>query len=323
MGDMFSLLYLPYAMAFWVSAAFAAPALGPLISGFAVYAENWRWSQWEVLWMAGPIFLLFFFFLPETSPSNILLNRAARLRKASGNDKIRSQTEIERKDTPLSAVIIDAIWKPIEITIKDPAILFVNVYTALIYGIYYSFFEVFAQVYPVMYGFNVGQTGLVFVCIIVGCIISMAIYFSYLHFYLIPDVLKNGLREQEFRLRPALLACFGPTIGLFMFAWLANPSIHWVVSSAGDLALVVMLIVLAYVPMSYPQYAASLFAGNDFFRSLFAFGSVLFSRSMYIDIGVGKGLSLLGGLSVMGIIGMWALYFYGARLRARSKFAIS
>lgn len=65
-----------------------------------------------------------------------------------------------------------------------------------------------------------------------------------------------------------------------------------------------MLIVLAYVPMSYPQYAASLFAGNDFFRSLFAFGSVLFSRSMYIDIGVGKGLSLLGGLSVMGIVSL-------------------
>jgi DHA1 family multidrug resistance protein-like MFS transporter len=61
----------------------------------------------------------------------------------------------------------------------------------------------------------------------------MAIYFSYLHFYLIPDVLKNGLRAQEFRLRPALIACFGPTIGLFMFAWLADPSIHWMGTVVG------------------------------------------------------------------------------------------
>ena len=99
--------------------------------------------------------------------------------------------------------------------------------------------------------------------------------------------------------------------------------------------------------MSYPQYAASLFAGNDFCRSLFAFGAVLFSRPMYLNLGIGKGISLLGGLSVMGIvsfadlivlncyylaesiveanqwqIGMWLLYFYGAKLRARSKFAI-
>jgi MFS transporter, DHA1 family, multidrug resistance protein len=41
-----------------------------------------------------------------------------------------------------TAIVIDAIIKPMEITIKDPAIAFVNVYTAIIYGIYYSFFAV-------------------------------------------------------------------------------------------------------------------------------------------------------------------------------------
>jgi DHA1 family multidrug resistance protein-like MFS transporter len=108
------------------------------------------------------------------------------------------------------------------------------VYTALIYGTYYSFFEVqcdllieidllltilkvFALVYPPLYGFNIGETGVVFTCIVVGCIIAMAIYFSYLYFILIPSILKNGLQAQEWRLRPALLAAFGPTIGLFIF----------------------------------------------------------------------------------------------------------
>ena len=96
----------------------------------------------------------------------------------------------------------------------------------------------------------------------------------------------------------------------------------------------------SYIPMSYPQYAASLFAGNDFFRAMFAFGAVLFSRSMFVDLGVDKGVTLLAGLSVMGIvsaqqdssqesllivlqIGWFVLYFYGAKLRARSKFALS
>ena len=44
---------------------------------------------------------------------------------------------------------------------------------------------------------------------------------------------------------------------------------------------------------------------------------------MYIKLGVDKGVTLLAGLSVMGIIGMFFLYFYGAKLRARSKFALS
>jgi DHA1 family multidrug resistance protein-like MFS transporter len=214
---MYSLLYLPYSIAIWVAAMFAAPALGPLLSGFAVYAENWRWSQWEVLWMAGPVFLLMFFFLPETQPTTILLHRSARLRKLTGNDNIRTQTEIERKGIGFGAILSDAIIKPIEIGIKDPALMFVNLYTALTYGIYYSFFEVFALVYPPIYGFNVGETSIVFTCIIVGCFIAIVIFFAYLKWYLIPDILKNGLRAQEHRLVPGIFASIGPVVGLFIF----------------------------------------------------------------------------------------------------------
>ncbi|KAI9844277.1 MAG: hypothetical protein M1837_005687 [Sclerophora amabilis] len=217
MQDMYSFVYLPYSVAAWVSSAFAAPALGPMLSGFAVTAKDWRWSLWEILWMAGPVFILFFFCLPETSGNNILLRRAARLRKHCGNENIRSQTEIDRKDLTSSAIAFDAVIKPFEIMFKDPAVLFTNVYTALTYGIYYSFFEVFPLVYGPMYGFNLGVTGVVFTCIVVSCVLAMAIYFSYLHFDLIPDIKANGFRAQEWRLRPALIAIFFPTIGLFIF----------------------------------------------------------------------------------------------------------
>lgn len=138
--------------------------------------------------------------------------------------------------------------------------------------------------------------------------------------------MKNGLRAQENRLVPALFACFGPTIGLFMFAWTARESIHWIAPTIGIViygasVFVVMQCIFVYVPLSYPQYAASLFAGNDFLRSALACGSIMFARPLFINLGVAKGVSLLGGLSVIGIIGMFLLWIYGARLRARSKFA--
>ncbi|KAJ5197704.1 multidrug transporter [Penicillium cf. viridicatum] len=44
MQDMYSLLHLPYALTAWVSAAYCGPAIGPLLSGFAVTAKGWRWS---------------------------------------------------------------------------------------------------------------------------------------------------------------------------------------------------------------------------------------------------------------------------------------
>ncbi|KAH7384754.1 multidrug transporter [Cadophora sp. MPI-SDFR-AT-0126] len=328
MQDMYSLLYLPYALVAWVSAAYCGPALGPLLSGFAVTAKGWRWSLWEILWAAGPIFLVMFMLLPETSTPNILLRRAKRLRKLTGDNRLLSQSEIDQKEMTASKILVDAVVKPIEITIKDPAIAFVNVYTAIIYGIYYSFFEVFPLVYPVYYGFSLGMIGVVFTCILVACMIGIAIYCAYLYFYLIPDIMAHGLRAQESRLVPALFACFGPTIGLFMFGWTARASIHWIaptigITIYGASVFIVMQCIFVYVPLSYPQYAASLFAGNDFLRSAFACGSILFGRPLFVNLGVGKGVSVLGGLSVIGIIGMFALWVFGAKLRARSKFAIA
>ena len=84
-----------------------------------------------------------------------------------------------------------------------------------------------------------------------------------------------------------------------------------------------MIILVVYVPLSYPQFAASLFAGNDFFRSALACGSILFARPLFNNLGVARGTSLLAGLSTLGVIGMFALYFMGATLRSRSKFAVA
>ncbi|KAH8703782.1 multidrug transporter [Talaromyces proteolyticus] len=327
MQDMYSLLYLPFALTAWVSAAYCGPSLGPLLSGFAMPAMGWRWSLWEILLVSGPIFLTMFMLLPETSTPNILLCRARRLRKVTGDKRLQAQCEIDQKNLRPSTILLDAIIKPMEITIKDPAVAFVNLYMALVYGIYYSFFEVFPLVYPVYYGFSLGMIGVVFTCVLVACLIGIAIYCLYLQFILIPDTITHGLRAQESRLVPALFACFGPTIGLFIFGWTARASIHWIVPTIGITVyaasvFIVMQCIFVYVPLSYPQYAASLFAANDFLRSALACGSILFARPLFINLGVAKGVSVLGGLSVIGIFGMFGLWKFGAKLRARSKFAI-
>lgn len=179
--------------------------------------SSWRWALWEILWMSGPVFLLMFLFCPETSAEKILLQRAQRLRKLTGNPNIRSQSEVKQKGLNFRAVLADAVIKPIEIMAKDPAILFTNVYTGLVYAIYYSFFEVFPLVYPPIYGFNLEETSITFVCIIVASIIGATSYILYQRLYLIPDIQKNGFRAPENRLVPSLWAIIFPTIGLFLF----------------------------------------------------------------------------------------------------------
>ena len=63
-----------------------------------------------------------FLFLPETSGDAILLQRARRLRKLTGSDRFMSQSEINQRNMKLSHVFLEALIKPLEITIKDPAV---------------------------------------------------------------------------------------------------------------------------------------------------------------------------------------------------------
>jgi DHA1 family multidrug resistance protein-like MFS transporter len=103
-----------------------------------VPAKNWRWSLYECIWASAPVFIALFIFMPETSSPNILLRRAERLRKLTGNQKLMSQSELDQRHLTVSGIAVDALIKPLEITLKDPAVMFVQVYSAIVYGIYYS-----------------------------------------------------------------------------------------------------------------------------------------------------------------------------------------
>ncbi|KAJ5809273.1 uncharacterized protein N7503_001491 [Penicillium pulvis] len=52
---------------------------GPVVTGFAVQAKGRRWGLWEIVWLTGPLSLLLFCALPETSSDNILQRRAQRI----------------------------------------------------------------------------------------------------------------------------------------------------------------------------------------------------------------------------------------------------
>jgi MFS transporter, DHA1 family, multidrug resistance protein len=322
--DIYSWSQVPYGFIVWVAAIYSGPALGPLLSGYAV-STNWRWPLWEIVIMSGPFMVLLIGFLPETSKSTILLHRAQRLRKATGNPNIRAASEI--KKLKATEIVVDALIKPIEIAIKDPAIAFVCVYSALVYAIYYSFFESFPIVYAGIYHMTLGQIGLIFLSIIIGCLIAVAIYSSYLYYIFIPRSQKVP-PTQESRLFAALIAVWILPVGLFVFAWTSRVDIHWIAPTIGvgiyaGGSFVIFQCIIAYIPLSYPDYVASLFAANDLIRSITAAGFVMFSRSMYINIGIGKGVSLLAGLSFIGILGMYFLFYFGATLRAKSRFAVS
>lgn len=103
-----------YGMAVWGVGAVCGPVLGPLVGGFAVMAEGWKWTIWELMWLSGVCWVFLFFFLPETSSPNILYRRTKRLRKLTGDDRFTCEPEmIAAEMTPKDVRIADyrARWE--------------------------------------------------------------------------------------------------------------------------------------------------------------------------------------------------------------------
>ena len=175
---------------------------------------------------------------------------------------------------------------------------------------------------------NLGESSAVFVCVLIACVIGAIWYCSWYRIFIEKRFKELGTFDtQETFLRPGLVGVLGVTAGMFLFGWAARSSIHWLVPTIGitmycGCGFAVGLGIFIYLPLSYPQYAASLFAANDALRSSFAAAAILFGRPLYINMGVAKGCSLLGGLSVIGLGGFWYLFIYGERLRQRSKFTV-
>ncbi|KAL4866264.1 hypothetical protein BDV12DRAFT_210622 [Aspergillus spectabilis] len=333
-GDMaiqYPLIKVPYALVLWGAATVVGPALAPVVSNFSAPAKNWHWVSWEMLWVSAPVLLIWFFLVPETSASTILYYRAKRLRKLTGNNRYRTKEEIDRINakTTTKTIFYNAIIKPAQINILDPAVLFSTIYTSLIYAIFYSFFESFPLIFEGVYQFDFEITGLPFLAVLPA--LAIATIFLISHWYLsvvrhFPTKGFDAFGPPERRLIPGLINCLWTPVGLLITAWTSRPNIHWNLPTLGLFlnivgTFTVIVSILQYLAFTYPRYAASLFAANDFARSALAAGAIMFARPMFVNLGLGGGISLLAGLDLLCCALLAALWAFGGRLRGESRFA--
>ncbi|TIA15096.1 putative caffeine resistance protein 5 [Aureobasidium pullulans] len=209
------------------------------------------------------------------------------------------------------------------LTIQKSGIVFaLNLYIALIYGLLYVWFESFVIVFIDIYGFNLGEEGLAYLGILIGAFAILPPFFLYLYKILEPQFDDKGDLKPEKRLPPACVGAFMIPICLFWFGWSARADIHWIMPIIGSAffsmgSVLLFNSVLNYLPDAYPEYAASVLAGNDFMRSAFGAGFPLFARAMYNDLGVNWASSTLGFLAIAFIPIPFALHFYGETLRKK------
>ncbi|KAF7630701.1 synaptic vesicle transporter [Aspergillus flavus] len=323
-ADITNLVNLPSGLWIWGVCAVSAPTVAPTLASLCVASKGWHWSMWLIVWFAAPCFLLLIF-LPETFGPAILYQRARRLRTLTGNEAFRSSSEVNH--TGLSQeTLYDFLVIPWKINAFDPAILFTTLYTALVYAIFYSFFEAVPLVYQGVYAMSLLQTGAIFLTAIVAVLFTTPFYLAITHYTISRPVKAGKMPSPEQRLIPGLLGSLVVPAGMFLFAWTSSTAFHWIVPTIGFLLFMIGMPTLlqsmfAYMSVSYGRYAGSLFAMNDFARSVLAFASILWSTPLYVNLGIDKGASLIGALTVVCVFGIFGLYWFGATLRKRSRFA--
>lgn len=191
---------------------------------------------WEMVWLSGPICLAMVMTMPETSADNILLRRARRLRNLTGRADLYSQSEVNQSNMTAHEITFNALLRPWEINVLDPAVvsllpvassagtnvltyckLFSTLYVALVYGIFYSFLECFPLVYPIIYKWNLGESNLPFLTVVVALAFGMSTYMGYFRIVVSPAVVKRGWDAPENRLYIGLYFSWMIPIGLFIF----------------------------------------------------------------------------------------------------------
>lgn len=97
--------------------------------------------------------------LPETLPGYILLKRAQRLRKLTGNPNLKSESELQQANMSTRKLMEEHLLLPF-ILCAEPAVFFSNLYLGIAYMIFYLFFESYPIVFGEIYHFSLGAQGL-------------------------------------------------------------------------------------------------------------------------------------------------------------------
>ncbi|KAF2261028.1 MFS general substrate transporter [Lojkania enalia] len=321
-ADMYSPVWVSYAICIWSSAGICGPVFGPIIGGFVAPARGWRWTIWVIEWLCSFVLILLFFFLPETSAENILYKRAKRLRKATGDSRLRSQSEIDAASQHIKDHLT-VLARAFTLTFTEPIVLLMDLYSGLLYGILFIWFESFPIVFGEIYKLDTSEQGLIFLGIFVGALSSVPLLLIWMKHRIIPRIANPDFKPEEF-LSPVFVGTVTLPICLFWYGWSARESIHWIMPTVGTGFFSVSVVTLFnslfnYLGVAYPLYTASIFAGNALFRA--ACGAIfpVFARSLFERLGVGPGNSLLGGVSVCFIPIPFIFRRYGVQIRYMSK----
>ncbi|GAA95122.1 uncharacterized protein L969DRAFT_51653 [Mixia osmundae IAM 14324] len=304
-------------MTLFALCTFVGMGLGPATCGYVVQNLGWRWTQWLTMIFTGAVLLLMLLFLRETRGSVLLRRRAQRLNREQKTDRYHTLDD----NVSLFKLVRLSILRPLTFLCTEPICLALSLFVSLAWAITYLLLEAIQVVFRNQYGFNTGETGLVFLTISMGGFIGALL-----------TIYQDKLYQRRFaqdnieaRLYISMLSGALMAAGSLIFG-LAQGRGSWIGPSIG----IVILITGAfccfhsgtlYLADVYGEWASSALAAQGLLRNLSATSFPCFTTQMYERLGYTGASCLVCGLAVLFSIVPFALFYKGKELRARSSVA--
>jgi hypothetical protein len=118
----------------------------------------------------GAVAIAMFIFMRETYGIVILVRKAARLRKSTGNPLLVPINDSGRDPRALLKV---AIVRPVKMLAFQPIVLLMSIYTAVVFGYMFLLFTTFSAVFKEEYHFSGSIVGLSYLGLGIGMFIGL------------------------------------------------------------------------------------------------------------------------------------------------------
>jgi DHA1 family multidrug resistance protein-like MFS transporter len=245
---------------------FTGPLLAPFIGGFIIMSDlGWRWTEYIVSFMGFTAFTLNLLFLTESYPPEILVAKAAELRRRTKNWGIHAkQEEIE---VDFRELLEKNFSRPLRMLVTERIVLLLSVYMAFIYGLLYLFLTAYPLVFQGVHGMSPGVGGLPFFGMVTGQLIAGTLIFVRQPGYQRKLAANNNIPIPEWRLPEVIVGgvCF--SVGILWFGWTGyKPDIHWIVPTLSGILIgfglmSIFLQALNYLVDAYLMVSFDTFAG--------------------------------------------------------------
>jgi hypothetical protein len=254
----------------------------------------------------------------------LLTAKARRLRKETGNWALHAaweEKEIHAKDLAIKYGL-----RPLQM-LATPICLFVTIYTAFIYAVFYASLAAFPIIFEQARGWNDLDAALPYLGVLLGISIGAVVNILNQQHYNAAFAANNNKPVPEARLPPMMIASVVLAAGLFLIGWTSLPDkiAPWPATAVGVLMMgfgyyTIFTSALNYLIDTFQRWGASALAANTFARSVLAAALPLCVPAMFAALGNGWGYSVLGVFACLNIPVPFLFYTFGKRIRGRGKY---